>query len=199
MTLYSLELSAGVLEKLPSPQYILDLCSALCSRLLEYFYTLIPWNKGTALENLRCQNAIISWQLGVLRSAALNTLDGAIPVKVYNVYVTRRADKCTPRLSQVIVMDRLRRACPTTLVDLMVKLLHSTVAGLEPFLQNMPTVEKTACINSLIAVTVRIRRLIMNHLKNRQHDTKQSRNAKSFRAKIQAEFLDHISEFKYLG
>jgi len=199
MTLYSLELTIEALRKLPSPQYILDLCSAICSRLLEYFYALIPWNNETALERLRCQNAILSWQLGILRSAALGNLDAAIPVKVYNIHVSRRANSCTPCLNQVVVMDRLNEAYPKILIDIFAKLLHCTVVGLEPFLQAMPAPEKAACVSSLTAIAARLRRLITDYLRSRRSDVRQSRNARSFRAKIQVEFLDHIPEFRYLG
>jgi len=198
MTIYVIEMNPETVEKLPSPHHILDMCSVICAHIFEYLYTLIPWYDQSTLEDVRCHHALLSWKLGMLRTAAACPATLLYPIRVHYIHVSKRANKYTPYLDQVLTLDKLYKVYPEVLLELLTKLLQCTVDSLALNVQPTTAPNMRACLSTLNLVPTKLSSTLAKYLKNKSSNYKACKKATSFKAKIRIEFSDNAANTNYL-
>lgn len=199
MTIYSVELSPQELDQFPSPQHTIDLCSHLSDAILKHFEDKVLTDNLEAVIELRNQGTLLQGYLGLMRRSAANMMGVDYPLQIHRVHLRRRGTRWTFKVDQQFNLKELADVNPLLLLDLVNKLVRSSVKSLEPYVQSLEATQLTACLNTLYIIPDRISCIIRSHLTATGYCVDGIGAAKSLLVMVHVEFQDLIDEFRCLA
>lgn len=194
MTVYTLELKVEELDNFPSPQYAIDLCIHICGRILRHFNDKVFWGNPEALADLRCQSFLLFDRLKMLRESAANMLADEIAMRIHYIQVIRRATRYSPRINVRVDLDRLWEVDPRELVEILTRLISTSMKHLTPYVQSVPAQTLSACNILLSTIMRRFASLIRKHMAQLGNCVTNFGNPRRSIIITRVEFQDHVNE-----